>query len=288
MRAVKHANDDAARRNAAGVRPFTMAGAAAKTAMAQVAFARGDLAAAEKWYSDAIAVQPNNPEPLMGLADVYETRGEEAQAEDLLLRLVPPGRTHNGMMPMLNRLASMELSKNNFAAADAFLQRSLDYSQKFMAGSLAHIEGIRVSAFSAQRRGDTATAIARYAEALATIEKKGSGTVAHADVLYAQADLFRETRSFKAAEDAYRRAIDIRTRLTPQTSSEALARHGLAMTMKAAGRLAEAEKEFSAAVAALEAQMGRAGLAELSRSGCCGPVGSRVLGLHGAASRCTA
>ncbi len=181
------------------------------------------------------------------------------QAEDLPRRLVPDERTHNGMVPVLSCFAAMELSRNDFAAADVSLKRATDYADlMFMAGSLPQVEALRVSALTAQRRGDFPTATARYAAALVAIEKKGSGTIAHAHVRQAQADLFRETRGFSAAEEKYRRAIEIRTRLAPQTASEAESRHGLAATLKAVGRLAEAEQEFSAAAAALEAQMGRA------------------------------
>ena len=102
--------------------------------MAQVALARGELAAAERWYSEAAQFSASNPDALMGLANVYQVRGELAQAEDLLRRLVPPGRTHNGMVPVLNRLAEMELSKSNHAAAETDLKRAIDYVAEIHGG----------------------------------------------------------------------------------------------------------------------------------------------------------
>ena len=215
MRAAKHSNDYAARRSAAGLRPFRE-GRSAKS-VADVALAKGDLASAERWYSESLKEQPNS-DAVSGLADVYESRGEEAQAEDLLLRLVPPGRTHNGMVPILSRLAEMELSRGNLSAAESLLQRAIEYAQRVMAGSLPHVEALRVSGAVAMHRGDQPTAMARYAEALAAIEKKGSGTMAHAEVLQAQADLFRERGDLPAAEERYRRAVDVRMRLAPQTT----------------------------------------------------------------------
>jgi CHAT domain-containing protein len=239
------------------------------TALGDVAYARGDLAAAEDWYRQAIAIiQRRFPDRLgegaLGLAKVFEARGDLSRAEDLYTHLSK--ELHNGSVPAVTKLARLALARGDLPRAETEANRALSYTQRIMQKSLEHAEVLEALARIASARGDFDGASQRLSEALTMLWAQASGTLAEAQVLQARGELQRNRDTLAEAKASFAAALAIRRRLAPGTSLEAESRHGLALVHRTTHN-PQTDADFRLAIAALEHQVGRAGSSDQAKAG---------------------
>ncbi len=96
-------------------------GASAKSALGRALFARGDMAAAEAAYREALAAEPGALMPLVGLATVLRKTDRAAEAEPMLKKAADAGavEAHKELARVLVALgrAGEALGEANLAAA---------------------------------------------------------------------------------------------------------------------------------------------------------------------------
>jgi len=104
-------------------------GAAATTALAHAQEAKGDLAAAEASYREAIAADPAALDPVVGLATVLRETGRPAEAEPMLKKVID---TAPGAVSAYKELARVKiaLGRAQEALADANLAAAMSENDK--------------------------------------------------------------------------------------------------------------------------------------------------------------
>ena len=198
-----------------------------------LAFARGDLEAAESWGRQALALserlgtRKSYVAQLGSLGGLAMARGDLDQAERLLRQALAEEEAVDPYVAVELRLGlgRIHLLRSDRAGAKAWFERALGQSEK---GSI--------------------------------------GGVILADCLLELADLARLERDWPAAEASYRRALSAETTPDPIGPQAARILHGLGTVERARGRDAEAVGLFARAVGALEGMRGRTGNSDEARS----------------------
>jgi len=99
-------------------------GAAATTELAHAQEAKGDTAAAEATYRQAIAADPKALAPVIGLATVLRKSGRAAEAEPMLAKVI---EASPGAIPAYKEMARVKIAQNRAqdAVADANLAAAM-------------------------------------------------------------------------------------------------------------------------------------------------------------------
>jgi tetratricopeptide (TPR) repeat protein len=99
-------------------------GAAATTELAHAQEAKGDIAAAEATYRQAIAADPKALAPVIGLATVLRKSGRAAEAEPMLAKVI---EASPGAIPAYKEMARVKIAQNRAqdAVADANLAAAM-------------------------------------------------------------------------------------------------------------------------------------------------------------------
>ncbi len=99
-------------------------GAAATTELARAQEAKGDSAAAEATYRQAIAADPKALAPVIGLATVLRKSGRAAEAEPMLAKVI---ESSPGAVPAYKEMARVKIAQNRpqDAVADANLAAAM-------------------------------------------------------------------------------------------------------------------------------------------------------------------
>ena len=241
------------------------------TMLGDIAQARGDLAAAEEWYQQAIALlrrrfpdRVGPPAALLGLGRVFIARGDVPRAVDLYARI--GRRPADFTVSAILRLGEIAVARGDLATAAAEADRAAGVIESMRPGSLEQAQLLQLRAAIAVARSDLNDAEQTYRAALEVVSREARGTIHEAAALQLLGDVQIQLGRTRDAIDSYSRALAIRVRLAPGTASEAESRHGLARAYRSIGD-SRAEAEIQLAIEALEHQVRRAGARDQARAG---------------------
>jgi len=196
----------------------TFAGAGTDPAQASYrrgldALRAGDIDAAERAFKSAAQINPRMPQPLVGLADVAQKRGNPEQAGELLRQALTVAPTDEDAG---YALAVHHTNTKDYAAAEAQLKLIVELNPRHTA---AQLDLANLYANALDRPND---AIATYRAILSADDK-------HAGAHYGLAMALARADQFKEAEAGFRAAA----RLAPGT---ALPLHSLARLQLSRGQ----------------------------------------------------
>jgi CHAT domain-containing protein/tetratricopeptide (TPR) repeat protein len=248
-----------------------------ETSLSVLAIDRGNFALAEEYLRSALArFEAFAPESL-DVATVLHNLGISARDRfDLAEAAVfferslairqkrVPGSAAEAQS--LSSLASVLRAGNRLGEAESFARRALALRERAapespdIAISLAFLGEI------AARRGDFRAAAALGGQALAIQRKAALGTLFEGEILELLGSISAAERRWGEAEGYLRRSLAIQRRLAPKSYREAEVLDRLGLLAWESGRAGEAEEWMTAAVDSLEAQIGRIGGSDESRS----------------------
>ncbi|MDD5036335.1 MAG: tetratricopeptide repeat protein [Methylococcaceae bacterium] len=232
--------------------------------LGELAYNRIDYAAADDYYRQAVALQPNNPIYLNAAGFIADTIGHYSQAEPLYRRSLAIfekvlGPDHPYVAKSLNNLAELYRMQGRYAQAAPLFQRSLTIFEKALgpehpdvATSLNNLAGLY------QAQGQYAQAAPLFQRSLAIREKTlGPDHPDIAESLNNLAGLYKALGQYAQAAPLHRRSLAIRVKtLGPDHPDVAESLNNLAGLYKALGQYAQAEPLYQQSLAILEKVLG--------------------------------
>jgi CHAT domain-containing protein len=238
---------------------------------------RGDLALAEEYeqktlqyYEDTAPEGLEVAHLLTNLGMIARERFAFDEAETLFRRALAiqrkrsPGSLDEALS--LSNLAWVLQESGRLGEAEDCGRRALAIRSRLSPGSTDVATSLSILGSIASRRKDYRTAVSLGEQALALQRRIAPGTTLEGDQLDFLGTVALEANHAAEAERYGRQELAIRQRLTPQTRVEAEALDLVAGALQKSGRMGEAEDFLRAAVAALEAQVGRLGGTDEERS----------------------
>lgn len=239
---------------------------------------RGDLAGAESLFRRSLSIKESLlPESLesastlmnIGLVGAYRGDFEAARIyyrrSLTILEIKAPDS--NMTADARRYLAEAEDQLGHRETAEGLYAQALATMRRTSPGSEA--ETLSEMALMAYRHGDLDLAERLFRESLPLKEKdhtNNMGLIGIAEVWNGLGDI-QAARGSPAAEESYKKALDLRSRVAPGTQIEAETMHALGLFYWKAGRTTAAVSSLAGALEALEAQNAHLGGAEESRSG---------------------
>ncbi|HSS48366.1 MAG TPA: CHAT domain-containing tetratricopeptide repeat protein, partial [Thermoanaerobaculia bacterium] len=240
------------------------------TNLASLASDRGDLALSEEYDLAALErfekIAPDGLEAaklLANLGIIARDRFNFEEAEALLRRALAiqrkraPGSTDEASG--LSNLAGILVDMGRLGEAEACARRALSIRSRETPGSPDVAISLSMLGEIAQKRGDYRTAASLGEQSLALQHRVAPGTIQEEDDLQLLGSIALMAGRLEQAERYGRQALALAQRLAPQSRAEAEALDLIGTARRRAGHVAEAEDLMLAAVAALEAQVGRLG-----------------------------
>jgi len=243
-----------------------------------VARDRGDLATAEDLFRRSLAITerlaPKSLEVARGLNNlgrVARDRGDLANAEDFFRRSLA---IHERLAPEslavagnLTSLGSVARNRGDVAAAEDFYRRALRLQEKLAPDSLSVARSLNNLGIVARDRGDLAAAEDLYRRSLAIKGKLAPDSLEVAIVLANLGDLAEKQGDQAEAARYLGESLRIFRRLAPGSTNEAEVLYSLGALELKLGRKASAADYWRQAIDSLEAQQGRLGGSQESRTG---------------------
>jgi CHAT domain-containing protein/tetratricopeptide (TPR) repeat protein len=238
---------------------------------------RGDLALSDRYYRQALRRYEGFGREGLESARILTNLGINAHdrfdlpAADLLLRqaLAIRQRLLPGSLDeaaSLSSLATTSQDLGRLVQAEDFARQALAIRTRHKPESLDVSVSLAILAGIASRRGDVRAAARLGERALVIQHRLAPGTIKEAKLLNLLGYLDLKGRRWSAAEARARQSLAICRRLTPQSYVEADNLNLLGRALWQSGRETEAASVFAAALDSLEAQTGRLGGTEESRS----------------------
>lgn len=241
-----------------------------RTNLAAMASDRGDIALAEEYDQAAMKFFEHKAPQSLETAKLVANLGILArdrfnfeEAETLFRRALAiqrnraPGSIEEASG--LSNLAWVLSERLHLREAEDCARRALAIRSRLTPGSPDVAVSLSVLGGIAQKRGDLRTAASLGEQAVALQHRIAPGTVQEADQLEFLGSVAFSMGHFDQAERYGRQALVITQRLSPQSRAEAETLDLIGSAIWKSGRAAEAEGVLLAAVAALEAQVGRLG-----------------------------
>ncbi|GMU81956.1 MAG: hypothetical protein AMXMBFR47_18270 [Planctomycetota bacterium] len=234
--------------------------------LAQALDAKGDYAAAEPMYRQALAALRRTPPGdehrtvgpcLNSLGTLLDARGDPAAAEPLVREALAIARRaygdeHEDVANCLNSLGVVLQSQGKHAAAEPLIRESLAMRRKLLGDEHPAVANSMNSlAIALMERREYAAAEALYTEALAIIRKAYGDEYSRVATLLANlATTFLRRNDYARAEPLYREALALRRKqLGDEHSDVALTQYLLAVSLKGKGDLEAAEPLLREALA---------------------------------------
>lgn len=242
-----------------------------------LAMDRGDYALAEEYHRDALrrfeAIAPDGRQvalSLQNLGMLARERHQYAEADALLRRALAiqreqvPGSAEEATT--LSNLASISLEWKRLDEAERFARQALGLRRQLSPVSTEVAVSVSMLGRIAWERGDRDGARRLAGEALAIQRQAAPGTNYEAQNLQFLGNTAFLSGRYAEAERYLRQALAIHRRLAPRSQDEATTLDLLGLALWKSGRAAESMPVFVEAVEALEAQIGRLGGSDESRS----------------------
>ncbi len=240
------------------------------TNLAALASDRGDHALSEEYDQAALKTFEHlAPEGLdvakllANLGIIARERYAFEEAETLFRRALAiqqrrvPGSTDEATG--LSNLASALVEMGRIDEAEACARHALAIRSRLTPKSSDVAVSLSMLGMIAERRGDCRTAASLGEQALDIQRRTAPGTIQEGEDLQSLGSVALTAGRFQQAESYGRQALAIVRRLAPQSRAEAEALDLVGSAQQRAGHAAAAESTLLAAVAALEAQVGRLG-----------------------------
>jgi CHAT domain-containing protein/Tfp pilus assembly protein PilF len=240
------------------------------TNLASLASDRGDLALSEEYDQAALErfekIAPEGLETaklLVNLGIIARDRFNFEEAETLFRRALAiqrkraPDSTEEASG--LSNLAWVLIERGRLGEAETCARRALSIRSRETPGSPDVAISLSILGEIAQKRGDYRTAASLGEQSLALQHRIAPGTIQEGDDLQLLGSLALQAGRLEQAERYGRQALAIAHRLQPQSRAEAEILDLIGSALWRSGHAAEAEDLLLAAVAALEAQVGRLG-----------------------------
>jgi CHAT domain-containing protein/tetratricopeptide (TPR) repeat protein len=248
------------------------------TNLSTLATDRGDLARAEEYLRSALsrfeAFAPESLEVatvLNNLGIIARNRFDPAEAATFFERSLAirrkrvPGSAAEA--ESLSSLAEIYRQRNRLEEAERFARQALAIREREAPGSPDVAVSLGILGGIAQKRGDLRAAAELGGKALAIQRQAAPGALYGADLLQFLGTIASAEGRLPEAEGHLRQALAIQRRLLPKSYREAVTLDALGLLAWKSGRLAEAEELMAQAVDSVEAQIGRIGGSDESRSG---------------------
>lgn len=242
-----------------------------------VAMDRGDYAVAEDYFRDALrrfeVLAPEGRQvavTLQSLGLLALERYQHAEADALFRRALAiqheqvPGSAEEAST--LSNLAFLSVQWKRFDEAERFARQALAIRRQISRVSSDVAVSLSMLGKIAWERGDRAGASRLAREALAIQRRAAPGTIQEGRILQFLANTAYLTGQYAEAEPLARQALAIRRRLSPKSQDEAMTLDLLGLILWKSGRGAASKPVLTEAVEALEAQIGRLGGSDESRS----------------------
>lgn len=254
-----------------------------------VAAARGDFAGAEGYFRRALEIwEKRAPESdvaatlLHNIGTAALDRGDFETAELFLRRALSlTERLAPGSLDLAHAQANLGNLLRDSGALDRAEQRqrlALAIREEKAPGSLDVAISLDNLGDIARRRGDFGVAEVHFRRAVEMARVTAPGGRYLAAFLQNLATAVARRGAAGDAEKLHREAVEIRGRLAPGSAWEAESLHALGLIARDSGDKRDALDYLSRAVAALEAQQGKLGGAEETRSA----FNAKYLGYYGA------
>ena len=237
--------------------------ARALNSLGNVAWFRGDLPAAQDYYTRGLRIRerlaPDSLEvagSLHGLGVAAYRGGDLAAAEDyhsralvLRKRLAPESLDVAGS---LTNLGNVAWSRGDLAAAQDYHNRALTINERVAPDSLGVARGLNNLGLVAWSRGDLVAAQDYYNRALTIYERVAPNSLSVANSLNNLGNVAHDRGDLQAAQDHQSRALAIRERLAPNSLDVAMSLNNLGNAAYLSGLVQKAEDYHGRALAIRE------------------------------------
>ena len=221
--------------------------------LGRAAFHRGDLAAAERYYSRALEIQmqfaPNSlslATTLNGLGSTMQYRGDLAKGEEycskgLAIReKLAPGSLD--VAASLNNLGNLAFSRGDLGKAEDYHTRALAIREKLAPDSVDLASSLSNLGLVAWHRGDLTKAEQYHQRALPILEKLAPESTSVANALTSLGLVAWKRGDLAKAEQYHQRALVILEKLAPDSLEVANVLNNLGVVARNRGDLDKAEK----------------------------------------------
>ncbi len=228
-----------------------------------IAYYRGDLAAAQNYYSRALSIReglaPDSLDVAMSLNNlglVVYRRGDLAAAQNYFSRaltrfeeLEPHSLSVAGS---LNNLGLVAWSRGDLVAAQEYYNRALTIHERLAPDSLSVAPSLNNLGLVAWSRGDLVAAQEYYNRALTIYERLAPDSLSVANSLNNLGNVAYDHGDLAAAQDYHGRALAIRERLAPDSLDVAMSLNNLGNVAYERGDLQTAQDYHGRALAIRE------------------------------------
>jgi CHAT domain-containing protein/Tfp pilus assembly protein PilF len=231
---------------------------------------RGDVAGGDAMFRHALRILERlsqgslrHATTILALGQLAESRDDFDDADQLYLRalrLKAVEGTFSGYGALLGR-GHVAVSRGDWAAAGASFSKARTLWEKLAPG-YEDWQMLTSLADLAQARGENGEARTLAAQAAGVAQQRGPTGYPAAHTLTLVGDYAIAGGDFDAAEDAYRKALEIENQLLPGSDLTARTYYGLARIQRRRHDVAASTASFTRALDALEMQLGRIGGAD--------------------------
>ncbi|HEV2992683.1 MAG TPA: CHAT domain-containing protein [Candidatus Angelobacter sp.] len=250
--------------------------------LGDLAYANYDLAKAEHYLMQAVAISDNlgpnvqgtpvrTAESLMTLGRVFRIRGDTIGAERfqqralaIWQRLAPNGRS---AAYSLFELGGLALDRGEVAIADQYLHQALAIWEKVAPDSLFVAAALGVLGDVAAIRHNSLQAERYYREELEIEKRLAPGKEDEAATLHSLAEVLEQRGELDSAEDYYTQALAIRAKVVPGSVYHAETLASLAGIMRRKNQFEKATQLYEQALTALDIQAAHLGGGDEARAG---------------------
>jgi len=227
--------------------------------LGDVAYRRGDLAAAQSFFASAFTIAARLASDSLAMASslnklgaVAYQRGDLTAAQEyhrralaIRERLAPDSL--DVAFSLLN-LGNVSYQRGDLATAQKYLNRALVIQERLVPESLDLAASLNSLGAVTQDRGDLQAAQDYYSRALAIWERLAPNSVNTATTLNNLGLIAQGRGDLQAAQDYLSRALVIRERLAPNSLAVAASLHNLGLLAEERGDLAVAQEHLSRAL----------------------------------------
>jgi CHAT domain-containing protein/Tfp pilus assembly protein PilF len=245
--------------------------------LAYVAIYRADLIRADKYLSEALAIETRtgnvSTQALWGLVSLAGSRGESARAKRLCQRLLALDKRNGDLRSLAADLVDLGVlyrDEGHLTQAERYVRQGLRVAlraapkSEYAAAALGNLGEI------ALMRGRVREAEKYLAQSLALeeqLEDNATGFMDVAERLDCLGEIAKRRRRFDQAESYYKRAAKILAKMAPNGIDYAESLAGLAAVYRIEGNLQASRDYYERALKALEIQTARLGGSNEIRAG---------------------
>jgi CHAT domain-containing protein len=242
-----------------------------------VALDRGDLAGAEGYYQQALAIRqkvaPDSGDMASGLYNlgaVEDKRGERTRAADYFQRALAIWQKASpnslNVAGALNALGATAAKGGDLARADDYFQQALSIRQKADPVGLRTADSLNNLGELKSKRGDLDGAAKYFEQAMAIFQKAAPESLNLAQVRDNLGELAAKHGDNARAEEFYQQALQVQHQLAPGSLEESKTLHSLGVVLRGSGQIDKSRPFLARAVDAIESQTARLGGSQDVRS----------------------